>query len=49
MKPNVIKELIAINDNIHELLNYCETLAQLSKLAEIQQHVINLKNILEEK
>lgn len=46
MTAEVITELKAINESVITLMNYCDTVAQLSTLAEIQKHIISLKEIL---
>lgn len=46
MTAEVITELKAINESVRIPMNYCDTAAQLSTLAELQKHLISLKEIL---
>lgn len=46
MTAEVITELKAIDESVRALMNYCDTVAQLSTLAELQKHLISLKEIL---
>lgn len=47
MTTEVINELKSINESVITLMNYCDTVAQLSTLAELQKHLISLAEILE--
>lgn len=46
MTAEVIIELKAITESVRTLMNYCDTVAQLSTLAELQKHLASLKEIL---
>ena len=46
MTTEVINELKAINESVITLMNYCDTVAQLSTLAELQEHLVSLAEIL---
>lgn len=46
MTTEINIELKAINESVITLMNYCDTVAQLSILAELQEHLISLKEIL---
>lgn len=46
MTAEVTIELKAINESVITLMNYCDTVAQLSILAELQKQLISLKEIL---
>lgn len=46
MTAEVITELKAINESVRTPMNYCDTVAQLSTLAELQEHLVSLAEIL---
>lgn len=46
MTAEVTIELKAINESVRTLINYCDTVAQLSTLAELQEHLVSLAEIL---
>ena len=46
MTAEVTIELKAINESVMTLMNYCDTVAQLSTLAELQEHLVSLADIL---
>lgn len=46
MTAEVITELKAINESVRTLMFYCDTIAQLSTLAELQKHLASLAEIL---
>ena len=39
-------EMFAMNEAINEHMKYCDTVAQLSTLATLQKHFVNLVRIL---
>lgn len=46
MTAEITIELKAINESVRTLMNYCYTVAQLSTLAELQEHLVSLAEIL---
>lgn len=46
MTAEVTTELKLINESVITLMNYCDTVAQLSTLAELQEHLVSLAEIL---
>lgn len=46
MTAEITIELKAINESVIALMNYCDTVAQLSTLAELQEHLVSLAEIL---
>lgn len=42
----VKNEMFAMNEAINEHMKYCDTVAQLSTLATLQNHFVNLVKIL---
>ena len=46
MTTEITIELKAINESVITLMNYCDTVAQLSTLAELQEHLVSLTEIL---
>lgn len=46
MTAEVTIELKAINESVITLMNYCDNVAQLSTLAELQEHLVSLAEIL---
>lgn len=47
MKQDLEKEMFAMNEAIHDLLRYSETLAQLAALANLQAHFVKLCGLIE--
>lgn len=46
MTAEITIELKAINESVRTLMGYCDTVAQLSTLAELQEHLVSLAEIL---
>lgn len=46
MTVEITIELKAINESVITLMNYCDTVAQLSTLAGLQEHLVSLAEIL---
>lgn len=47
MKQDLEKEMFAMNEAIHDLLRYSETVAQLAALANLQAHFVKLCDLIE--